>query len=695
MNAGSLNENKINGDACLISEIMNENKQYVIPFYQRPYAWDTTNVEELIDDLITHMETYDINEKSPEYFLGSIVVYSDKDNKLQIIDGQQRILTLNILFSILVDLYGDVCTGGARTIATELWSRLVTEESMINVNVKKGYRLELKTKEDDNFFKKYICTKDGINKLVTDKALDNDFDKLSETCQNILRNTRAMYDKIKEMGEKKALKLVTVLISKCRMILVVSQNESMAFRIFSILNDRGKSLSFVDILKASIISAIPENDRLDYAEKWESFEKEAGRDKFQNIFTHIRMLKVRDKAKSSVKEELDRYVVPEKQPQKFVNDVLEPLVNNYQKITKAKFCEDSKRINNLLEWLGRIDNIDWQPAALLLLSNFSGDKALLEQYLGKLERLAAMMFINRYNVNQRIARYREVLEQVYNPVEAFASGEKYVFEFDADALEQALALKPKEQVDLIKNLNADVYNNRAAQYILLRLNSTFIDDSQKTEYGTITIEHILPQIPSADSEWMKIFPNEIERRGLTNILGNLCLLSRRKNAQAQNYIFSKKKDEYFLTDGKSTSFEITRRLKDEEKWDKETIEKAQTEGIRRFTELWELDAKLLDEEEHELEEKSKQKIKRRPPLNFKEMEIPCGEELVYVKNPQVKVIVNGVRTVLYQGKEKFLSEVTQALLDLPYAVKPTDYWEYKGRNLQEIYDEVYPKEKLN
>jgi hypothetical protein len=86
--------------------------------------------------------------------------------------------------------------------------------------------------------------------------------------------------------------------------------------------------------------------------------------------------------------------------------------------------------------------------------------------------------------------------------------------------------------------------------------------------GTITVEHILPQTPSEDSEWVRIFSKE-ERMIWTNKLGNLVLLSGRKNSKAQNYDFDKKKSIYFKE--KSTSFRITQWLEEKDKWTLEEL----------------------------------------------------------------------------------------------------------------------------
>jgi len=86
--------------------------------------------------------------------------------------------------------------------------------------------------------------------------------------------------------------------------------------------------------------------------------------------------------------------------------------------------------------------------------------------------------------------------------------------------------------------------------------------------GTITVEHILPQTPSEDSEWIEIFSEE-ERLEWTNKLGNLVLLSGRKNSKAQNYDFYTKKDAYFKE--KSTPFRITQWLESKDKWNLEEL----------------------------------------------------------------------------------------------------------------------------
>ena len=71
--------------------------QYIIPIYQRNYAWGNDEIETLINDMINVMER---DSESP-YYLGSLVVFKRHDEQFEVIDGQQRLTTLSILSAYL------------------------------------------------------------------------------------------------------------------------------------------------------------------------------------------------------------------------------------------------------------------------------------------------------------------------------------------------------------------------------------------------------------------------------------------------------------------------------------------------------------------------------------------------------------------------------------------------------------------
>ncbi|MCL2290186.1 MAG: GIY-YIG nuclease family protein [Bacteroidetes bacterium] len=84
------------------------------------------------------------------------------------------------------------------------------------------------------------------------------------------------------------------------------------------------------------------------------------------------------------------------------------------------------------------------------------------------------------------------------------------------------------------------------------------------------------------------------------------------------------------------------------------------------------------------------KRKMRPPLNFREMNIPIGAKLLFINDDNsAEVEVCSDRKILHNGIETSLSAVTKELLDIDYYVPPTRYWIYNGKNLNEIYNETY------
>ena len=124
--------------------------------------------------------------------------------------------------------------------------------------------------------------------------------------------------------------------------------------------------------------------------------------------------------------------------------------------------------------------------------------------------------------------------------------------------------------------------------LLLRLDSLLVDKGVVYDHSVITIEHVLPQNPKEDSEWINWFPDKEQREEWTHKIANLVLLSRRKNTQASNYDFDRKKHEYFKRDGKRSIFALTNEVIDESEWTPKVLERRQEELIDKLKKEWRL-----------------------------------------------------------------------------------------------------------
>jgi hypothetical protein len=107
------------------------------------------------------------------------------------------------------------------------------------------------------------------------------------------------------------------------------------------------------------------------------------------------------------------------------------------------------------------------------------------------------------------------------------------------------------------------------------------------DYPTVTVEHVLPQNPGAESAWTVWFPEPDERANWVHRLGNLALLTRKKNSGASNYEFDRKKDAYFANGGVSP-FSLTTQVLGHETWTPSIVAARQLALVGRLADHWRL-----------------------------------------------------------------------------------------------------------
>ncbi len=128
----------------LIREIFEGSYQFEIPDYQRPYAWTTEQATELFDDLYSAMQDAHVSGASSQYFLGSIVlIKNDRDPKSSVVDGQQRLSTLTMLFAVLRTVLPD---------AADDITDFLYKKGKVSLGEKNEYRLTAR-EEDADFFR--------------------------------------------------------------------------------------------------------------------------------------------------------------------------------------------------------------------------------------------------------------------------------------------------------------------------------------------------------------------------------------------------------------------------------------------------------------------------------------------------------------------------------------------------------------
>lgn len=557
---------KISGAEYPLAKIFSSDFEYVIPAYQRPYAWTIDQASELFDDLFSFYSS----EPDDGYFLGSIVLIKQEGTPYaEVIDGQQRLTTLTILLAVLAS----TMTGGQR----DTLCKYILEPGNEFEGLLSKPRLTLRERDRD-FFLKYVQQLNFEELFSLDsKRLDN------ESRLNIKKNASLFNDRISKifMNEDNSIKkFVAFILQRCFLVAVSTPSQQSAFRVFSVMNSRGLDLQPTDIIKADIIGQLKtEQEREKYNIRWEDMEVELGRGGFNDLFTYVRMIYAKEKAKRILLEEFREHVlskVPD--PNDLVN-ILESYSNALFIVKQSEYVASSNAeiVNGYLRWLNRIDNSDWMPTAIQFLSNKKDDSQYVAWFFQKLERLASYMHVCALNINERIERYSRVLSELES---------EHSFENPIKSID----LTDDEKSKMYTELSGNIYEltPRRRNYIILRLDSFLSDGGALYNDSILTIEHVLPQKVNPDSEWAELWIDQDERKAWVHKIANLIPLNRKRNSQAQNYDFKIKKEAYFLGKTGVSSYVLTTQVLKEEQWTVDVLKNRQELLLSIFKDNWHL-----------------------------------------------------------------------------------------------------------
>ena len=556
-----------------ISKIMDRNIRCVIPGYQRSYRWTKDNIEDFLQDVWSSCEGRD-----KEYFLGSIIcctVEKDGQEVYEIVDGQQRLITITLVMRQLIELVNDADLKQSLdfiTFRAQGYSGMETQEPI----------LEVRKKDKDAFARiiqggEFPKRPRGVEKKFVEnvKAI-NDF-----------------FEKELKGSPQECNKFGWHLIKKVHILQVITGDDrSFSFRLFEVLNNRGMSLSATDLLKNELMEKAhekgPEREKR-VEDQWENLENVVQRiglgqkaDKIDDddgksiglFFSALQTSEKRDRDRVRIniykhyaqrlKELYGRDSV------RMVGDILE----GAQRFREV--CEDdsTKRTMSFLMGFHR-NTTEWAPAIMAFLNNKNYDMELFPEFVKLLEKLYMQKWLVGAPTSKREA-------PSYYAVEAINTG-KSVGETMSILHEMAEA----DNDAVKKALNEDDFYDSGApakinliKWVLLRLNSKMGDTDVDTVHtGQITIEHILPDNKS--KPYWNSFTKEQHEEWL-NKIGNLTIMGRSKNAGASNDGFDEKRKIY-----KISPFAITQKVAEKyDEWGMEQLQDRHAKLIKEIEDLW-------------------------------------------------------------------------------------------------------------
>lgn len=537
--------NNLEGKTEVIGKLFSSDFFFKIPDYQRPFAWDEDNFIELINDL-TNAQT------DQQYFLGTLVLHKKDDkSNFDVVDGQQRLTTLLILISCLRDLIDD------HKYKEQLQGKIVQEENKVD-GIPEKPRIEVK---DRAIFRELILNEDGTNtkKRVAD---------LVEPEVRYLQAIKIFKKKLELYTQPKLEKFTQFVNQKCVIIYLSTSTFDDAFKLFTIVNDRGKQLRRIDILKAQNISpdavAIPEiRDKI--SKDWETLENNLGESILESILHLIRMIIIKEKPQEDIFNEFEKRIFNRGLLTKGENFV--DTVSNYGELYQKIFLDkdyleetnpDHLKFSAMIHIMdSEFDASEWRACILFFAKKFTGVD--FYKFILTIEKVYLEHWVKGVRKDERFGIYSNILKIIESEKKPTDVIDR--ISYDEKNIQDAVTVK-------------NFYKSRYAKYFLLRLEVLASENDVYKEINAKSIEHIFPQNPKNGSDWLK--DKDIgEKDNVINNIGNLVLLSKSKNSSASNNDFEVKKDKYLKV--RVSDYPRSIQILYEQDWTIDKIKKRNTE----------------------------------------------------------------------------------------------------------------------
>ena len=525
----------------VIREIFN--MWYCIPDYQRAYVWDTDQVRDLLDDTISAYR----ENKEAQYFLGSMVLKINEKSEnnvsyteYELLDGQQRITTVFLILACMRDMltdypqYQNSLAGFVYQAEDAILQQ--PERMRIIFNIRSDVR---------DFVNEHIKPLHGTcdSALLKDKMQAKD---VNISIRNMANAMRVAHEFLEE-NKSDIIGYLSYFLNKVLMIYVATEELQDAFQLFTVLNNRGVKLSSSDILKAENLKELSAADRTSWATRWEEMETYFGED-FDKFLSHIRTILVKKKQTTTLLKEFDEFVYSNQEydrtQKKYVprtpilrrgRDTFELLYSyyhTYQEVfdTDHSVVTGDYEITNYLKLMETGFGADYWIAPVLDYYRKYRRRGFVA-FLKALDRKLSTDWITAATPTVRMENVNAILREIEASQDSAALLQSKTFTINKSDFERVI--------------NGDIYGRSFAKYLLLKLDLIYRGSSTPMIPQAIaSIEHILPRNPSADSQWVKDF-SAAEREEWTNKLGNLVLISRRKNTSQGNRDYVEKKEKYF------------------------------------------------------------------------------------------------------------------------------------------------------
>jgi uncharacterized protein with ParB-like and HNH nuclease domain len=550
-----------------IKDIFSPEQFFNIPEYQRPYVWGEEQITALLEDVSKAMET----DSNKEYFLGCMIWNTRNDKTAKnieytyqdILDGQQRFITLFLLHGVLRDI------SQKKSLKDSVQKRLVQEADDYN-NIPERNRIEFEIRDDKDFLEKYIIEMGGT--LLVDELKDiaenpKSGASIRSMANGILEMKKWWDAKFSEnvgSEEQYLADFYRYLSTKVlALYLATPNNLDDAYNLFTVLNSRGLQLQVSDILRAQNLRVIenPELRKI-YAVKWSDFENSIsapykGFDDFLWSLVFIKMKYRSDDNKSLTKA--FEFMFKRNMLIKGTDtlDYVGKYLKHYENITNGSITnrESFSLFGNLNFILSSVYGSQYLTPLMHYRECF-GDKQIIE-FLIKIDNLFSIGWLlgrrqsqtRTFIILRKIDFYSDAVKKkektLDEAVEDFLNDHCLRYDFYDEEISSEKPINIQEFVSLLETEKWGGFSGtrvNKTRYLLLKLDLLMGNAATILQYNkdSSSIEHLMPQ-KIEDTEW-KIDP--IKHKEWVHRLGNLSLIDKNKNSSLSNKLFNDKKAKY-------------------------------------------------------------------------------------------------------------------------------------------------------
>jgi len=537
-------------DAKVRSIAKLDDHYYVIPDYQREYVWKPEEqVEQFLSDI--EDEFNPDSDSQVSYFIGLIILVKN-GNKMDVIDGQQRLTTIVISICALRNLLEEnINTFSDTSAAREYLDALKSLLYKFDLNSEKHlFRIELQYPDSKNFIEKLILKEHFCDRETESiKRMKGAYETMMEHYSTMLQKDKNSF-----------IKFIRYFLTNVDLVNIITENLSSALKIFETINQRGVGLNAMDLVKNLLFSQARESDFARIKELWKELTSALEKCGEQNPLRFLRYFLIARYHDGIIREdklytwiisregrEILRY---EQNPMKFAEELLgssklySELVTSTEKLgVEAKFKNVSA--------IGRINKYKSRQHLMLLLalnSDFRDED--IEYFAGQISSYllySNTIYVEAKTNEQRFASWAREIRNIKTREELEAFVDKTIYTWACSNFSMIKS-------EFLKKSDYDYHPLYRLRFILGMIDNHIGTNSNQTDlgnefYNEQQIEHIFPQTP--DNDWIPAeFNDRTEYFQFVYKLGNVTLVEstinqvlNRTNNLKENW-FEKKAQQY-------------------------------------------------------------------------------------------------------------------------------------------------------